>query len=146
MTSDEGIFTKNLHYPLTTIIPPGPMSPLNIKAQTFHFWLTVQVELWKMRVILLFATFTIFAVDLSYQKPAQFTLPAGIPTGHPLLNNDWPWELMYDDLMWAIDVLQNSPNPRQVRMATNIMRAWMGEVEGMRVHHQENASNQPVEA
>ena len=81
MTSDEGIFTKNLHYPLTTIIPPGPMSPLNIKAQTFHFWLTVQVELWKMRVILLFATFTIFAVDLSYQKPAQFTLPAGIPTG-----------------------------------------------------------------
>ena len=122
------------------------MSQLNIKAQTYPFGFTVQVELWKMRVILLFATFTIFAGNLSYQNPAQFTLPAGIPTGHPLLNNDWPWELMYDDLMWAIDVLQNSPNQRQVRMATNIMRAWMGESEGLRVHHQENASNQPVEA
>ena len=94
--------------------------------------------------VLLFITLTISLVDLSYQKPAR--LPQGMPTGHPLANNDWPWELMYDDLMWAIDVLQNSPNPRQVRMATNIMRAWMGEDEGLRVHHQENASNQPVEA
>ena len=106
--------------------------------------LPVQVELWKMVLILLFMIFVM--VDLSYQKPAGFTsLPVGIPTGHPL-DNDWPWELMYDDLMWAMDTLQNSPNPRQVRMATDIMRAWMGQVEGMQVHHQENASNQPVEA
>ena len=96
--------------------------------------------------VLLFITLTISLVDLSYQKPSR--LPQGMPTGHPLANNDWPWELMYDDLMWAMDKLQHpeSTSKRQLRMASTIVQAWMGEIENMRVHHQENASNQPVEA
>ena len=53
---------------------------------------------------------------------------------------------MHDDLMWAIQMLQTQPNEREVRMALTIALAWMGEVENMRVHHQENASNLPVEA
>ena len=75
-----------------------------------------------------------------------FCRPNGIPTGHPLANSDWPWELMYDDLMWAIETLQNPPNERKVRMALTIAQAWLGEVGNMRVHHEENSSNQPVEA
>ena len=53
---------------------------------------------------------------------------------------------MYDDLMWAMQILQTSTNQREVRMASTIVQAWMGEVKNMRVHHQENASNQPIEA
>ena len=54
---------------------------------------------------------------------------------------------MFDDLMWAMATLQN-PNStqRQIRMASIIALAWLGEIENMRVHHQENLSNQPVEA
>ena len=75
-----------------------------------------------------------------------FHRPNGIPTGHTLANSEWPWELMYDDLMWAMQILQTSTNQREVRMASTIVQAWMGEVKNMRVHHQENASNQPIEA
>ena len=75
-----------------------------------------------------------------------FDRPNGIPTGHALANSDWPWELMYDDLIWAMQQMQNSPNERQVRMATTIVQAWLGEVKNMRVHQQEIASNLPVEA
>ena len=53
---------------------------------------------------------------------------------------------MYDDLIWAMQQMQNSPNERQVRMATTIVQAWLGEVKNMRVHQQEIASNLPVEA
>ena len=76
-----------------------------------------------------------------------FYRPSGIPTGHPLTNSDWPWELMHDDLMWAMEKLQNpnSSSPRELRMAADIAQAWMGEAN-MRVFHQENASNIPVDA
>ena len=77
-----------------------------------------------------------------------FYRPTGIPTGHPLTDSDWPWELMYDDLMWAMQKLQNpnSSSPRDLRMASTIAQAWMGEVKNMRVFHQENASNIPIDA
>ena len=55
---------------------------------------------------------------------------------------------MYDDLVWAMQKLQNpnSSSRRVLRMAATIAQAWMGEVQNMRVHHQENASNLPVDA
>ena len=78
-------------------------------------------------------------------KSLTFCRPNGIPTGHSLANPDWPWELMYDDLMWAIQTLQNSPNNREARMAFAIANAWFGEINNVRVH-QVNAPNQPIEA
>jgi len=50
--------------------------------------------------------------------------------------------------MWAMQKLQNpnSSSRRVLRMASTIAQAWMGEVQNMRVHHQENASNLPVDA
>ena len=76
-----------------------------------------------------------------------FDRPNGIRTGNPTGNENWPWDLMYEDLMWAMEKLQ-SPDAtmREKRMASTIMQAWLGQVENMRVHHQENASNQPVDA
>ena len=54
---------------------------------------------------------------------------------------------MYKDLMWAMEVLNDKSSSEQNwRMATTIFQAWMGEVAQMRVHHQENASNIPIEA
>ena len=50
--------------------------------------------------------------------------------------------------MWAMQKLQNpnSSSPRDLRMASTIAQAWMGEVKNMRVFHQENASNIPIDA
>ena len=49
--------------------------------------------------------------------------------------------------MWAVEVLNDqSSSARNRRMAATIFQAWMGEVAQMRVHHQENASNIPVDA
>ena len=83
--------------------------------------------------------------DNNKYKCLTFCRPNGIPTGHSLANPDWPWELMYDDLMWAIQTLQNSPNDREARMAFAIANAWFGEIKNVRVH-QLNAPNQPIEA
>ena len=54
---------------------------------------------------------------------------------------------MYEDLMWAMEKLQhpNAASRREIRMATTILQAWIGEVQNMRVHHQENAPNQPID-
>ena len=70
----------------------------------------------------------------------------GIPSG-PEAHQDWPWELMYEDLMWAMEILNDHSSSQQNRrMATTIFQAWMGEVSQIRVHHQENASNLPIDA
>ena len=54
---------------------------------------------------------------------------------------------MYEDLEWAIEKLNDvNASARDRRMAYTIFQAWIGEVENVRVHHQENASNQPIEA
>ena len=49
--------------------------------------------------------------------------------------------------MWAMEVLNDKSSSEQIRrMAATIFQAWMGEVAQMRVHHQENASNIPIDA
>ena len=54
---------------------------------------------------------------------------------------------MHKDMLWAIDILQD-PNTsnREKRMASTIMQAWLGQVEEMRVFHQENGFELPIDA
>ena len=60
---------------------------------------------------------------------------------------NWPWDLMHQDMVWAIDKLQDSnASLREKQMASTIMQAWLGQTRNMRVYHQENASNIPVDA
>ena len=69
----------------------------------------------------------------------------GTPLGqqnHP----DWPWELMYEDLLWSLEKLsdRNAPS-RDRRIAATIFQAWMGQAENMSVRVLEIASSQPIE-
>ena len=83
---------------------------------------------------------------LHFLNKSEFYYRNGIPPGQQN-HQDWPWELMYEDLEWAIEKLNDvNASARDRRMASTIFQAWIGEVENMRVHHQENASNQPIEA
>ena len=83
---------------------------------------------------------------LHFLNKSEFYYRNGIPPGQQN-HQDWPWELMYEDLEWAIEKLNDvNASARDRRMASTICQAWIGEVENMRVHHQENASNQPIEA
>ena len=83
---------------------------------------------------------------LHFLNESEFYYRNGIPSGQQN-HQDWPWELMYEDLEWAMEKLNDvSASARDQRMAANIFQAWIGEVENVRVHHQENASNQPIEA
>ena len=60
---------------------------------------------------------------------------------------NWPWDLMHQDMVWAIDKLQDSnASLREKQMASTIMQAWLGQTRNMRVYHQENASNIPVDS
>ena len=61
--------------------------------------------------------------------------------------SNWPWDLTHQDMVWAIDKLQDSnASLREKRMASTIMQAWLGQTRNMRVYHQENASNIPVDS
>merc|ERR1711860_109704 len=54
---------------------------------------------------------------------------------------------MHQDMVWAIDKLQDSnASLREKQMASTIMQAWLGQTRNMRVYHQENASNIPVDS
>ena len=75
----------------------------------------------------------------------KFHFRNGIPSGQQN-HQDWPWELMYEDLVWAIKKINDlNTSARDLRMAGTILQAWMGEVDNITVDHQ-NLSNQPIDA
>ena len=62
-------------------------------------------------------------------------------------HQDWLWDLMYEDLTWAAEILNDkSASERDRRMASVIYQAWMGDADHMRIHHTRDSLNIPIEA
>ena len=104
-----------------------------------------------VRVSLFLLPFLILQCGMSYQNPVPELAIGSSDTLTGLVGGDqsihWPWHLMHEDMMWAIDILQDSNTSiREKRMASTIMQAWLGQVEEMRVFHQENGFELPIDA
>ena len=60
-------------------------------------------------------------------------------------HQDWPWQMMYQDLLWAMEILQNPDATfREFRVAATIIQTWIGQVENMRVFHRQSQDLQPI--
>ena len=63
------------------------------------------------------------------------------------IDRDWLWDLMYEDLTWASEILNDkTSSERDRRMASVIYQAWMGDAAHMRVHHIKDSLNVPIDA
>ena len=60
-------------------------------------------------------------------------------------HQDWPWQLMYEDLLWAMEKLQD-PNvtEQEFYIAATILQTWIGEIENIKVFHQKSQHLQPI--
>ena len=53
--------------------------------------------------------------------------------------------MMYQDLLWAMEILQNPDATfREFRVAATIIQTWIGQVENMRVFHRQSQDLQPI--
>ena len=58
---------------------------------------------------------------------------------------NWPWKLMYQDLLWAMEKLQDPKvSSHEYIIAAIIIQAWIGEIENLRVFQQQSQHQQPV--
>ena len=50
---------------------------------------------------------------------------------------------MYEDLLWAMETLQD-PNVTEQEFAATILQTWIGEIENIKVFHQKSQHLQPI--